>query len=76
MDVPVTGYSGDMKIKGSFRGRLKRQTVSAWLSTGGRKKMVMDEDYDIARQFSRQKKSRLLLQGLSAMKNFDSIAGF
>ena len=51
MDVPVTIYSGGMKIKDSFRVDKKTNSFSMVVDMGP-EKMVMDEDYDIARQFS------------------------
>ena len=51
MDVPVTVYSGDMKIKGSFRVSKKTNSFSMVVDRRP-EKMAMDEDYDIARQLS------------------------
>ena len=51
MDVPVTIYSGDMKIKDSFRVSKKTNSFSMVVDRGP-EKMVMDEDYDIARRLS------------------------
>lgn len=51
MDVPVTVYSGDMKIKDSFRVSKKTNSFNMVVDRGP-EKMVMDEDYDIARRLS------------------------
>ena len=51
MDVPVTIYSGGMKIKDSFRVDKKTNSFSMVVDMEP-EKMVMDEDYDIARRLS------------------------
>jgi len=51
MDVPVTVYSSGIKIKKFFRIDKKRNSFS--IATDAEpEKMVLDEDYDIARQLS------------------------
>ncbi|MCX5717883.1 MAG: ChaN family lipoprotein, partial [Nitrospirae bacterium] len=51
MDVPVTVYFGDIKIKDSFRVDKKKNSFSMVVDSGP-EKMAIDEDYDIARQLS------------------------
>ncbi len=51
MDVPVTVYYGDMKIKDSFRVDKKTNSFSMVVDMET-EKIAMDEDYDIARQLS------------------------
>ena len=51
MDVPVTLYSGDMRIKKSFRADKDTNSFSMLVDREP-EKIVMDEDYDIARRLS------------------------